>query len=422
MLSYDVIVVGAGASGLVAAIAAASEGSSVLVIEQKEKAGKKILASGNGKCNYTNMNQYSECYRCDDSTFAKKVLSNFDITSTLQFFEKLGIFPKDRDGYIYPNSEQASSIVSVLLMECERLNIDIVYNEKVTSVSEPEFSISTIKIDRTEKADKAHKTDNIYSKYKGNRLILATGGCASPKLGSDGSGYLLAKSFGHKIVKPLPALVSLKSPDKFCKTISGVRTWTIVTAYGGSKLLCKEEGEIIFTDYGISGIPIMQLSRYVSKSLDAGKSVYLNIDLFVQHTIDELLDILIKRCNNSPNKTIEQMLIGMFNHKLNYILIKEAKLEPDIPCHKLSKSGIMKLASCIKSFTIRINATNTFDFAQVTCGGVSTLEINPNTMESIIKKGLHLTGELIDVDGTCGGYNLQWAWSTGYIAGISANK
>lgn len=413
MFTYDVIIVGAGASGLISAIAAASEGSSVLIIEQKEKAGKKILATGNGKCNYTNMYQSPECYRSDDSTFAMKVLSNFDIKSTLQFFERLGIVPKDRDGYIYPNSEQAASIVSVLLIECQRLNIDIVYNKKVVKVSKPDFIVETVNVDSTDKS---------FSKYKGTKLILASGGCASPKLGSDGSGYSLAKSFGHNIIKPVPALVSLKSPDKFCKTISGVRTVARVTAYGNSKHLSKEEGEIIFTDYGISGIPVMQLSRYVSRALDAGEAVYLMIDLFTRHTLEELFELISIRCNNNPNKTIEQMLIGMLNHKLNFVLINEAKLVPDCLCHNVGKSDIMRLAKQIKNLKLRINATNTFDFAQVASGGVSTFEIDPFTMESKIQKGLYLTGELIDVDGTCGGYNLQWAWSTGHIAGTHANK
>lgn len=409
-MGYDVIIVGAGASGLVAAIAAAERGSSVLIIEHKEKAGKKILATGNGKCNFTNIYQATECYRSNDSTFAMKVLSNFDNINTIHFFERLGIVPRDRDGYIYPNSEQANSIVSVLLMKCGELNIDIRYNEKVIDISEPDFNVTTI------------KADNIRANYQANALILATGGCASPKLGSDGSGYILTKAFGHKIIKPLPALVALKSPDKFCRTVSGVRTGAKAFIYADMELLMEDEGEIIFTDYGVSGIPIMQISRYASRALDEGKSVYLSLDLFLHSTFEELIDMLMKRCYNNPDKTTEQMMVGMLNHKLNYIIIKEARLNPEIPCHILTKSDIIKLARLIKGLKVRINNTNTFDFAQVTSGGVSTLEIDPITMVSKLKEGLYLTGELIDVDGACGGYNLQWAWSTGYIAGNHASS
>ena len=407
-MDYDVIVVGAGASGLVAAIAAAEKGGSVLIIEQKEKAGKKILATGNGKCNFTNMYHTPDCYRSDDSTFAMKVLSNFDNKRTLEFFKRLGIVPMNRNGYIYPNSEQANSIVEVLLMECKTLNIDIVYNEKVIETKEPDFTITTLKSDKSKAV------------YYAKKLILATGGCATPKLGSDGSGYLLSKAFGHKIIKPLPALVSLFSPDKFCKIASGVRTGAKASIYVDNQFLMEEEGEVIFTDYGISGIPIMQISRYASRALDEGKSVYLILDLFLNNTLDELIGMLINRCNNNPDKTTEQMLVGMLNHKLNYIVIKETKLIPESPCHILSKSDIISLAKMIKGLKVRISGTNTFDFAQVTSGGVKTSEIDSNSMESKLKKGLYLTGEIIDVDGSCGGYNLQWAWSTGYIAGSHA--
>lgn len=407
-MDYDVIVVGAGASGLIAAIAAAEKGCSVLIIEQKDKAGKKILATGNGKCNFTNMYQAPDCYRSDDSTFAMKVLSNFDNKRTLEFFKRLGIVPMNRNGYIYPNSEQANSIVEVLLMECKALNIDIVYNEKVIETKEPDFTITTLQSDKSKAV------------YYAKKLILATGGSATPKLGSDGSGYLLSKAFGHKIIKPLPALVSLFSPDKFCKTVSGVRTGAKASIYVDNNYLLEEEGEIIFTDYGISGIPIMQISRYASRALDEGKLVHLILDLFLNNTLNELIGMLINRCNNNPDRTTEQMLVGMLNHKLNYILIKEAKLIPESPCHILSKSDIIRLAKVIKGLKVRISGTNTFDFAQVTSGGVKTSEIDSNSLESKLRKGLYLTGEIIDVDGSCGGYNLQWAWSTGYIAGSHA--
>lgn len=409
-MEYDVIIAGAGAAGLVAAIAAARKGKSVLIIEKNTKAGKKILATGNGKCNFTNLHQTPECYRSEDSKFAMKVLSNFDLNKTLNFFENLGIFPKERNGYVYPFSEQASSVVSVLLMECERLKVEIAYNEKVKSVIQPDFTVVTVRPDNTEAI------------YYGKKLIIATGGCASPNLGSDGSGYQLAKSFGHSIVKPLPALVSLKSPDKFCKTVSGVRTQAKVTAYASSKPLSQEEGEIIFTDYGISGIPVMQLSRFVSKALDKKEEVFLILDFFKEYTNDELKKLLTVRCSQNPNKTLEEMLIGLFNNKLNYILIKEAKLDPGLKCKRLSKADINKLAGQIKNFKIRISDTNSFDFAQVTAGGVSTSEINPDTLESKKKKNLYFAGEIVDVDGTCGGYNLQWAWSSGYIAGSNAAK
>lgn len=407
-MDYDVIIVGAGASGLVAAITAAEKGASVLVIEQKEKAGKKILATGNGKCNFTNMHQSPDCYRSNDGAFAMKVLSKFDNISTVKFFEKLGIVPKERDGYVYPNSEQAASVVNVLLMECERLNVQIVCNEKVIRVTEPDFTVH------------AQRQDDSVSTYFGRKLVLAAGGCASPKLGSDGSGYALAKAFGHTVIKPLPALVPLKSQDRFCRTLSGVRTLAKVALYIDNGFAACEEGEIIFTDYGISGIPVMQVSRFAARALDEGKTVHLSLDFTTGISVDELALMLTERCIASPHKTMEQMMVGMFNSKLNYVVIREAGLNPELSCRAARKPDIDKLAKRIKNFTVRINGTNTFDFAQAASGGVSTAEVDASSMESKIRNGLYITGELLDVDGTCGGYNLQWAWSTGHIAGSHA--
>jgi predicted Rossmann fold flavoprotein len=410
-VEYDVIIVGAGASGLMAAIAAARQGSSVLVIERKEKPGKKILATGNGKCNFTNRFQSPDCYRSDDSAFVMKVLSCFDVSKTLTFFEELGIYPKEREGYYYPNSEQAASVVQVLVMECFRLGVVFRYLETVIEIGQPYFDVITESAE-----DKSHH------RYHGMNLIIAAGGCASPQLGSNGSGYELAKAFGHSIIKPLPALVQLKSPDKYCKTVSGVRTHALVTAYDKEKELGREEGEIIFTDYGISGIPIMQLSRFVAKSLDKGTSCWLLLDFIKDKTKEELINILKHRIQQNSNKNLEEMMIGLFNHKLNYILIKEAKLDPTMVSARMTERDIDNLALQMKRLRLQINGTNSFENAQVSSGGVKTGEIDAATMESKLLKKLFLSGELVDVDGTCGGYNLQWAWSSGYLAGTTAGR
>lgn len=452
-LEYDVIIVGAGASGLMAAITVARLGKSVLVIERKDKAGKKILATGNGKCNYTNRIQTPECYRSDDSAFAMKVLSCFDVSRTLAFFEELGIYPKEKEGYYYPHSEQAASVVQVLMMECERLGVLFRFEEIVTEIIKPDFTVLTDKLQKenvpkgknsipTSSNDKNNKSKNTLdskkgstnptymnkvdtmnseakksNRYRGKKLIIATGGCASPQLGSDGSGYQIAKAFGHTIIKPLPALVQLKSSEKYCKTVSGVRTTAVVRAYSENNQIAFEEGELLFTDYGISGIPILQISRFVAKALDQKREVKLQLDFFSEVLESELSKLLHTRIKQNPRKTIEEMMVGLLNHKLNYILIIAAKLDPYKQSGKLSPQEIDTLVEQMKAFSMKITDTNSFENAQVSAGGVSTKEIEPTTMESKQIKGLYLVGELTDVDGTCGGYNLQWAWSTGYLAG-----
>jgi predicted Rossmann fold flavoprotein len=431
-LKYDVVIIGAGASGLVAAITAARQGSSVLVIEKKDAAGKKILATGNGKCNFTNRVQNSECYRSDDIAFVMKVLSVFDVHQTIQFFKELGILPKERDGYLYPNSEQASSIVSVLTMECQRLKVQFRFNETVSEIKEPLYTVITEAIeyntfnkspkDTKNKIGKTQETIIKKNSYYAGNLILASGGCASPKLGSDGSGYALAQSFGHAVIKPLPALVQLKSPDKFCKTISGVRTEAVVELFADNKLLVSEKGEILFTDYGISGIPVLQISRFASKALDHNEKVFLRLDLLPLLTKSELLTHLKARISSNPDRNTEEMMVGLLNHKLTYIIIKEAKLDPYKLSGQMSEQELRALADSIKEFIMIISDTNSFDNAQVCAGGIATAYINAETMESKLVKGLYFAGEILDVDGTCGGYNLQWAWSSGYLAGLSVSK
>lgn len=422
-MDYDVIIIGAGASGLTAAIAAARQGSAVLVIEQKEKAGKKILATGNGKCNFSNMVQNPDCYQSDDSAFAMRVLSCFDVYKTLDFFNQLGIYPKNRDGYLYPNSEQAASVVQVLLMECERLNVTFRLNETVKEIKKPYYTVVTqIVQSPADKKKPAVVPDNRTNVYSGRTLILAAGGCASPQLGSDGSGYQLAKALGHTIIKPLPALVQLKSPDKFCKTVSGVRTGARVTAYDGQRQLAGEEGEVLFTDYGISGIPIMQISRFIAKAIDQGRKVHLILDFMPQIGKEELTQLIRQRIQQNPSKNMEEMMVGLLNHKLSYIILTEAGLDVYKKVKQISEQEVSRIVNNIKAFKMAVTATNSFDNAQVCAGGVATGEIQETTMESRLVKNLYLAGELIDVDGTCGGYNLQWAWSTGYLAGTAAGK
>lgn len=400
----NVLIVGGGASGLGAGIFAARRGHKVTIIEHKDKIGKKILATGNGKCNYTNLVQLPECYRSNDSSFPLKVLSVFGVHETLDFFRQLGIYPKERDGYIYPNSEQAASVVQVLEMELKRLKVNICLD---------------VHVEHIQKNKNTFKLTTNRGEFTADKVILAAGGCASPNHGSDGSGYLLAKELGHKILKPLPALVQLKSKEKYFKTLAGVRTEAYIKLFVNDSFTAEEKGELLIAGYGVSGIPIFQLSRFAAKAISENKKVDLKIDFLPALNWKDTFELITGRMKSNPKKTVEESMIGLFNNKLAFVMLKEAGIEPALFCEKVNNKNITDLVNQIKEWKIPISETNPFEQAQVSAGGVDTAQISPTTMESKLVKGLYLTGELVDVDGTCGGYNLQWAWSTGAVAGMN---
>ena len=403
----NVYVIGGGASGLMAAIVAVRRGCSVTILEHKDKIGKKILATGNGKCNYTNRKQTIDCYRGQDQEFAMRVYNQFNVDQTIQFFEELGIYPKERNGYVYPNSGQAQSVTDVLSLECKHLGVTIYLNTHVTKIS---------------KTKKGYQVTTNEKTYYADRCIIATGGCASSKLGSDGSGYQLMKDLGHTVLKPLPALVQLKSNAKCLKTLSGVRTDAAVRVLVNQKEVAREQGEILFAAYGLSGIPVMQLSRFAAYYLEQKKDVTFVIDLLPDFSNQQVQEELTRRWKRAEKKTAEEMLIGWLNHKLNYVLLKESGIDPVSKASSISPDQLKKLGKVMKEFAFKITDTNGFDNAQTCVGGVPTKEVDAGTLESKIHKGLYIVGELLDVDGTCGGYNLQWAWSSGMVAGTAASS
>jgi len=426
ILNYDVCVLGAGASGMVAAICAARKGNKVTIIDRMNKVGKKIYATGNGKCNFTNTQYDYDSYRGEDVKIVEDVLNTFSYVDTIDFFEELGILAKNKNGYIYPYSEQASSVVEVLSMELYRLGVDIKTEECVLGVDKSKNNNYTVKTDK--------------GVYMCANVIMAMGGKASPKLGSDGSGLAILKNLGHKIVAPHKALVQLKCKGKSFKAISGVRLQADVKMHisgkGKEHIVYSNYGEIIFTDYGISGIPIMQLSRYASKALGENKKVTLSLDFFPDIDYSSLVGMINKRRqrNNQYNnlKSDEELLTGMINNKLASYIVKNFNNKKDSDNEKKSfkqkankKSPneemikVKELVAVLKGMELEVVDTNSWDNAQVMAGGVSTKQITHSTMESTLHKGLYITGEIMDIDGTCGGYNLQWAWATGYIAGTS---
>ncbi len=398
-----IAVIGGGASGLTAAISAARNGAEVTICEKLNRVGKKILATGNGRCNYTNMNLSKECYHSNNLNFVDEVMKFFNLDKTLVFFEDLGILPYvDESGKVYPNSLQASSVLDVLRYELKRHKVKEVTDFNVTALRKSKDKFSIIGND-TITAD---------------RVILATGGKASPQLGSDGKGYELAKSLGHEIIEPFPALVQLKLSGKYFKRIAGIKFDGIVKAYAGDRLIREEEGEILFTDYGISGPPILQVSRKVIEELNKKNKPFLNIDMFPGYSKLKLYDILQDRFRRINYKTIEESMIGFINKKLIPVVFYEAGFEDlNKICGKLNKKEIYKIIEILKEWKFEVIGHNSWQQAQSTAGGIKLSEVNPKTLESLKVKGLYFAGEILDVDGDCGGFNLQWAWSSGYTAG-----
>ena len=400
-----VAVIGGGAAGMMAASTAAREGVKVTILEHKDRIGKKILSTGNGRCNFTNTYQTPACYRSDNRDFAWNIIQKFNVEKTISFFKELGIYPKDRNGYLYPYSDQAAAILEVLQIEIAKLNICVMTEINVLDIQPVKRGIRVT-------TDK--KTITVDS------VILACGSKAAPVTGSDGSGYQLAKLLGHRIVPVLPALVQLRCAEKFYKSISGVRVQGTVEIYADDISLASDTGEIQLTNYGISGIPVFQVSRYVAKAIYQKQSVTAVLNFMPDMNKDEFLSFLQERITLCPHKTLDEFFTGIFPKKLCELWIRLSRLPKEMRVFDLSGEQLEKLVLLIQHLRTHITETNAFEQAQICCGGVDTTEINPDTLESNYVPGIYFAGELLDVDGICGGYNLQWAWSSGFVAGKEA--
>lgn len=406
-----IAVIGGGASGLVAAIAAArtNHQAQITVYEKKDAAGRKILATGNGRCNLTNKDMKPAYFRSEYMPAVEKVLDRFGYEDTLRFFESLGLMTKTRGNYVYPMSDQASTVLELLKLELERLHVRVCTDVEVTEVVPVSGGFWV-------------KTGSAGKKQKMDAVILACGGKANAKLGSDGSGYALAKSLGHSMVPVVPALVQLKVKNHPFVKAAGVRIDAEVTAICDGKETASDHGEVQITAYGISGIPVFQISRFISRALYRKKTVKVKMDFFPEKSEKELLELLLKRKEGREQMNSGEYLLGIFHQKMIPRFLEQARIRMHTKVGEISEQQMKSLVQVIKKNVVTIETTNGFDNAQVCAGGISAEEINPDTMESRYIEDLYLTGELLDVDGICGGYNLQWAWATGYLAGAAAAK
>ena len=400
-----VAVIGGGASGMMAAVTAASGGAHVILLEHKDRIGKKILSTGNGRCNFTNTHQEPICYHSEDPLFPWEVVERFNAQAVISFFLQLGVYSKNRNGYIYPNSDQASAVLDAFRMELDRLKVEIRTGVECREIRPGKKGFTILTDQEPVRAD---------------RVILCAGSKAAPTTGSDGSGYDLAKKLGHRILPVLPALTALKCEEKFFKSIAGVRANGSVSIWSDGECIAKDTGEIQLTDYGISGIPVFQVSRYASQLLYEKKETDAMLDFMPDFTKAQTNAFLRARAQTRPDKSAEMFLIGLFHKKLCDLWIRLSKIPRQRKAGELTADEIACLTDLIKVFRVRIQETNSYDKAQVCCGGIDTREVDPETLESVYVPGLYFAGEILDVDGMCGGYNLTFAWASGYAAGRSA--
>lgn len=406
MTETEVAVIGGGASGLMASIASALSGADTIILEHMDRVGKKILATGNGKCNYTNEVQGLSCYRGDDPAFTVPVLKQFDRKKTVGFFREIGIEPKVKNGYYYPASEQAASVLDVLRMEASYTGVKEIVSCEIKSVK---------------KQGNAFLIQTGMGDFRAKSIIFATGLLASPKTGSDGSALPHIERFGHHIIDIVPALVPLQGKQSFFKMLAGIRAEVSIRLYINGAETTTERGELQLTDYGISGIPVFQISRYATRALKQKKTVYALIDFMPDRSFESVNDLLkLRFYTQSHGKDAAQAMIGLCNKKLAEVLLKEAGIDLHIPAKKISGKQLTRLVKLLKELRVDITGSKDIAQAQVCAGGVDTREIEAASMMSKLVPGLFFAGEVVDIDGTCGGYNLQWAWSSGYVAGLHA--
>ncbi|MDO4311864.1 MAG: NAD(P)/FAD-dependent oxidoreductase [Eubacteriales bacterium] len=405
----NIIVIGGGASGMAAAITAARAGADVTILEQNDMLGKKILSTGNGRCNLTNRNLKKEYYHGDNPQFVQDVLSEFGLKEALDFFDGLGIDTKCRGEYVYPLCDQASAVREALVMELKHLGVHV---------------MTECSVKRIDQKGQYFRVFNSKGELccKASRVILSTGSRASEVSGSDGSGYGLAKQMGHSLSPVVPALVQLRARETYFKKLAGIRTTAEAALLINGKMAARDTGELQLTNYGLSGIPVFQISRYAAKALQKGKEVKVRIDFIPHISKDIFLQEILKRRVRWGRRTAEELLNTLFPSKLIPVLLAEAGIGRTLWAEKISEHEWMRFAELCKSFVVDIADTNPFEKAQICAGGVRTEELSSGTMESKLVSGLYITGELLDVDGICGGYNLHFAWASGALAGMHAAK
>ena len=395
------IVVGGGAAGMVAAIAAARRGAPVEILERMPRVGKKLLATGNGRCNLANARPDPGRFHGSDPSFARAALAAFGLGETLAFFAGLGIEAREEDaGKIFPRSGQAAAVLDVLRHELARLGVRA-HCEAAVSRLAPRGGLW-----------RAHTAAGV---HEGAAVVLAAGGRAAPQLGSNGSGHALATALGHRLVEPFPALTRLRARSPWLAHLKGLKAEGRVSLGG-----VVASGEILFTGTGLSGPPVLDVSRRAGELLRGGQAVRAVLDLCPDVEAAALPALLRARFASRPGSTAEFALVGFLHKRLIVPLLREAGIDPAADADGVDAPRVRALATLLRGWAFPVTGADSWADAQVTAGGVDVGGVDAATLESLLAPGLYFAGEVLDVDGDCGGFNLQWAWSSGHVAGTSA--
>ena len=394
-------IIGGGASGMAAALEASKNpNAQVVLFERQARLGKKLLATGNGRCNLTNTNANPDSYHGEAAEFAAYALAQMPPAATLDWFSQMGLLTvTESTGRVYPYSDQANSVVDVLRFALEKPNIRLCLGAEVSKISgiDGGFSVTT-------------QEETVFC----NKVISACGGLAGTKLGGSMAGYKLLAKFGHRSTKLRPTLVQLKTGWSGIASLKGVRANCHVQILNDGQLHSQSTGEIQFTDYGLSGPVIFECSR---DACYGGGEWVAKLDFLPQWKKEQLLAALIAR----PEFSTDELLTGILHNRLGRVLCKAAGIG-QCKVKDLSADELAAVCKTVKAFEVSLTEPMGMDSAQVTAGGVFTQDFDPTTMESRLVPGLYACGEVLDIDGDCGGYNLQWAWSSGVLAGRSAGK
>lgn len=400
-------VVGGGAAGMMAAVTAARQGAEVTLLEGTSRLGTKLLSTGNGRCNLGNLRLDGSEYYTSQPARVNNFLRQFDANDVISFFHGLGVILKEKNGCLYPACEQAAVVQDALRYELRDLHICEMAGWKADAVErDPETGKIAVK-----SGDRRLVFD---------RVILACGGRAAPKTGSDGSGYLLAQHLGHSLTPVVPGLVQLRCREDYLKSVAGVRADALISVLRDGRCVAAERGELQITEYGLSGIPVLQLSRTVNYILRERKEVELSVDFLPDYSSEEYERLCVSRdLMLSEDRSAEEFFTGMLHKKLMTLFIKLAGLRPSDRVSGIDGKDLKRVYELCRQWRVHVNGSNSYDSAQVCAGGVPLEEVT-DRLESRMQPDVYFAGEILDVDGKCGGYNLHWAWCSGYLAAMNA--